>query len=130
MANIGSYAQNLMLNFVNNAVAVTRPTSWFAGLSLGAPTSVSGSELTNNSGYTRQSAQIAGATSGSQSNSVAMTFGPVSTAYAISGIQIWDTQGSNNTGNMLWYGLLSVARTLASGDSLVVAAGALTFTLA
>lgn len=129
MANIGAYAQNLMLNFVNNAVAVTRPTSWFAGLSLGSPTSVSGSELTNNSGYTRQSALIAAATSGSQSNSVAMTFGPVSTAYAISGIQIWDTQGSNNAGSMLWYGLLSVARTLASGDSLVIAAGALTFTL-
>ena len=130
MANIASYAQNLMLNFVNNAVAATRPTSWFAGLSLGVPTSVSGSELTNNSGYTRQSAQIAGATNGTQSNSVAMTFGPVSTAYAISGIQIWDTQQSNNTGNLLWYGTLSVARTLASGDSLVIAAGALTFTLA
>ena len=130
MANIGSYAQNLMLNFVNNAVAATRPTSWFAGLSLGSPTSVSGSEMANNSGYTRQSALIAGATSGTQSNSVAMTYGPVSTAYAISGIQIWDTQGSTNTGNMLWYGLLSVARTLASGDSLVIAAGALTFTLA
>lgn len=129
MANIGSYAQNLMLNFVNNAVAATRPTAWFAGLSLGAPTSVSGSEMSNNSGYTRQSALIAGATSGTASNSVAMTFGPVSTAYAISGIQIWDTQGSLNSGNMLWYGLLSVARTLASGDSLVIAVGALTFTL-
>jgi len=129
MANISSNAENLMLNWVNNAVAATRPTSWFAGLSLGAPTSVSGSEMANNSGYTRQTALIAGATSGTCSNSVAMTFGPVSTAYSISGIQIWDTQQSNNTGNLLWYGLLSVARTLASGDSLVIAIGALTFTL-
>ena len=129
MANVASYAENLGLNFLLNAVAATRPTSWFAGLSLGSPTSVSGSEMANNSGYTRQSAQIAGATAGTCSNSVAMTFGPVSTAYSISGIQIWDTQGSTNTGNMLWYGLLSVARTLASGDSLVIAVGALTFTL-
>jgi cytosine/adenosine deaminase-related metal-dependent hydrolase len=129
MANIGAYGQNLMLNFVNNAVAATRPTSWFAGLSLGSPTSAVGSEMANNSGYTRQSALIAGATDGTCSNSVAMTFGPVSTAYAISGIQIWDTQGSTNTGNMMWFGLLSVARTLASGDSLVIAVGALTFTL-
>ena len=130
MANIGSYAQNLMLNFVNNAVAATRPTSWFAGLSLGVPSSISGSEMANNSGYTRQSCLIAGATAGTASNSAAMTFGPVSTAYAISGIQIWDTQGSTNSGNLLWFGTLSVARTLASGDSLVIAAGALTFTLA
>lgn len=129
MANIASYARDLGLNFVNNAVAATRPTSWFAGLSLGSPTSVSGSEMANNSGYTRQTAQIAAATAGTGSNSVAMTFGPVQTAYAISGIQIWDTQGSTNTGNMLWYGLLSVARTLASGDSLVIAVGALTTTL-
>lgn len=130
MANIGAYAQNLMLNFVNNAQAVTRPTSWFAGLSLGSPTSISGSEMANNSGYTRQTALMAPATSGTMSNSAAMTFGPVSTAYAISGIQIWDTQGSTNQGSHLWFGLLSVARTLASGDSLVIAAGALTFTLA
>jgi hypothetical protein len=129
MANVASYAENLMLNFVNNAVAATRPTSWFAGLSLGAPSSVSGSEMANNSGYTRQSASIAGATNGTQSNSVAMTFGPFSTAYSITGIQIWDTQGSTNTGNMLWYGNLSVARTVASGDSLVLAIGALTCTL-
>jgi hypothetical protein len=129
MANVASYAENLMLNFVNNAVAATRPTSWFGGLSLGAPSSVSGSEMANNSGYTRQSASIAGATAGTQSNLVAMTFGPFSTAYSITGIQIWDTQGSTNTGNMLWYGTLSVARTVASGDSLVLAIGALTCTL-
>jgi hypothetical protein len=129
MANVGSYAENAMLNWVNNAVAVTRPTSWFAGLSLGAPSSVSGSEMSNNSGYTRQSASIAGATNGTQSNSVAMTFGPFLTPYSITGIQIWDTQGSLNAGNMLWYGNLSVARTVASGDSLVLAIGALTCTL-
>ena len=58
-----------------------------------------------------------------------MTFGPFSTAYSITGIQVWDTQGSLNTGNMLWYGTLSVARTVASGDSLVLAIGALTCTL-
>lgn len=130
MANVASYAEIAMLNWVNNAVAVTRPTSWFVGLSLGAPTSVSGSEMPNNSGYTRQTVTINGATAGTCSNNAALTFGPVSTAYSISGIQIWDTQGSTNTGNMLWYGLLSVARTLASGDSLVIAAGALTITLA
>ena len=129
MANVASYAEIAMLNWINNAVGVTRPTSWFAGLSLGIPSSVSGSEMSNNSGYTRQSVALAGATNGTQSNSVAMTFGPFSTPYSITGIQVWDTQGSLNTGNMLWYGTLSVARTVASGDSLVLAIGALTCTL-
>lgn len=129
MANIGSYAENLLLNYVNNAQAVTRPTTWYVGLSLGSPTSVSGSEMANNSGYTRQTVTIAAATGGTCSNANAITFGTFQTAYSISGIQIWDTQGSTNTGNMLWYGLLSAARTVASGDSLVIAAGALVTTL-
>lgn len=130
MANVSSYAENAMLNWVLNAGAVTRPTTWMVGLSLGSPTSVSGSEMANNSGYTRQTLGMAAATAGTCSNSAAVTFGPFSTAYSISGIQIWDTQGSTNTGNMLWQGLLSAARTVASGDSLVFAVGAITASLA
>lgn len=129
MANVASYAMNAALNWVNNAVAVTRPTTWAAGLSLGSPTSVSGSEMTTGIGYTRQQVAFAAATNGTCSNTAALTFGTINTAVSISGIQVWDTVLTLNSGNMLWYGLLSVARTLQSGDSLVIAAGALVTTL-
>lgn len=68
--------------------------------------------------------------SGTVTNASAVTFGPVNAASVISGIQIWDTVGvAADAGNMLWFGLLATARTLASGDSLVIASGALTVTL-
>lgn len=133
MSNVSAYLEKALLDWsLGVAATPTRPAAWMVGLSLGAPSSTSGSEMANNSGYTRQTVTIAAAASpaGSASNANAMTFGPFSTAYAITGIQIWDTQGSTNTGNMLWYGNLSAARTVASGDSLVIAAGALLITLA
>lgn len=129
MANVASYAENAMLNWVNNATAVTRPTTWQVGLSLGSPTTISGSEITTGVGYTRQSVTFAAATNGTASNANAITFGTFNTAMSISGIQIWDTLLTLNSGNLLWYGLLSAARTVASGDSLVIAAGALVTTL-
>jgi len=66
---------------------------------------------------------------GSASNLNAMTFGPISAAGTVSGLQIWDT-GAATAGNMLWYGTLTAARTLSPGDSLTIAAGNLIITLA
>lgn len=132
MANIAAPGAKIMLDWVLGGATPTRPGAWFAGLGLGAPSSISGSEIGTGSGYTRQTCSMAAAASpaGSASNAVAMTFGPFLTAQSITGIQLWDTNLTLNSGNMLWYGTLSVARTVASGDSLVVAAGSLVITLA
>lgn len=133
MAAIGQYLTQALLNWSLNADAVTRPTAWGVGLSLGSPTSVSGSEITTGSGYSRVAATFASAgtptSSGTGTNISNMTFGPFSSACSISGIQVWDTVLSLNSGNLLYYGLLATARTLNAGDSLVVASGALTISL-
>lgn len=140
MANISAYAEKALLDWILGGAAVTQPTTRAIGLSFGTPTSVSGSEITVVSGYTRQSqgaTPFGAATSpgGSAFNVTPFTFGPVSTAMTMVGVQIWDTMtgtsnASPNGGNMLWYGTLSAARTLASGDSLVFATSALTVSLA
>jgi hypothetical protein len=59
-----------------------------------------------------------------------MTFGPFSGAASITGIQIWDTVLTLNSGNMLYYGTLTTPRTVGVGDSLVIASAALTVSLA
>jgi len=135
MANIAQFATSSMLNWVlsSTGAAPTRPAACAVGLSLGSPTSTSGSEIPNTSGYsTRQSGQFAAATtvasSAYASNTVAMSWANMSAA-SISGLQIWDTLLSNNSGNMLWYGLLAAPRTLSAGDALVIASGALTCSL-
>ena len=141
MANISAYAEKAMLDWILGGATPTQPSTRAIGLSLGSPTSTSGSECTVVSGYTRLTGGTAlpfgPATSpgGSAFNTVAFTFGPVSTAHIFSGIGVWDTltgtsNATPNGGNLLWYGLLSAPRTLASGDSLVIATSALTVSLA
>jgi hypothetical protein len=119
-----------MLDWVLGGAAATQPGSRLAALSLGTPSSVSGSEVGSNSGYARQTALFGGAASpaGSASNTAAMTFGPFSSSNAIQGLLIYDTI-SINSGNIWWYGTLLTARTVLPGDTLVVAAGALIATL-
>ena len=131
MAGISAYLQKAMLDWSLDAVAATRPTSWSVGLSLGVPSSISGSELPTGSGMTRQTLQMAAAASpaGSCSNTNAMTFGPILSSATISGLQVWDTVAASG-GNMLWYGTLTTARALNAGDWLVFSAGALIITLA
>lgn len=135
MANISQYATGAILhwNLVPGS-SPTRPATIAVGLSLGSPTSVSGSEIPNTSGYsTRQTCAFASpasspAGSAFVSNTNAMSWANLSAA-SISGLQIWDTLLSNNSGSMLWYGLLAAPRTLSAGDALVIASGALTASL-
>lgn len=135
MANISQYASGNILHYITGSVtAPTRPPAAAVGLSLGAPTSVSGSEIPNTSGYsTRQTLLVstpASSPAGSAflSNTSAMSWANLSAA-SISGLQIWDTMLSNNSGNMLWYGNLAAPRTLSAGDALVIASGALTMAM-
>lgn len=130
MANISAYLSKAYLDWCFGGAAATQPPARFVGLSDGTPTSVSGSEIATASGYARQTALFGAAASpaGSASNTAAMTFGPFVSAGPVVGIQVWNgsTVGAND---MLWYGTLLTARTVASGDTLIVGAGALIVTL-
>jgi hypothetical protein len=133
MANISAAMQKSMLDWSLGVVtAPTRPVGCFVGLSLGAPTSVSSSEVATGSGYARSSATMAPAVTaggtGSATNSNAMTFGPFSSSAVVSGIFLAESV-SSGAGTMLWFGNLATVRTPLIGDSLVLGAGALTVTL-
>ncbi len=133
MANIAANNQKLMLDWnlgaTSGPASVTRPATVAVGLSLGAPTSVSMSEIGTASGYSVQTVSFSSASSpaGSTLNINAMTFGPFSSAQSISGVILKDTVSTG--GGFLWFGTLTTARTVAIGDSLVIAASALVVTL-
>lgn len=131
MTGIAAYAEKAMIDWLMGGASPTRPASWGAGVSLGAPTSLSASEVGTGTGLSRQSVLFAAAASpaGSGSNSVAMTFGPANASVVASGLVVFDSMAAT-VGNMLIFGPLAAARTLSSGDSLVIAVGALTFALA
>jgi hypothetical protein len=131
MAAISAYLEAVLLNYSLRGTTAT-PAAWAVGLSLGVPSSTSGSEMTTASGYARITASFGAAASpgGSATNATPMTFGPFSGAASITGIQIWDSVLSLNSGNMLYYGTLTTPRTVGVGDSLVIASAALTVSLA
>jgi hypothetical protein len=132
MANISQPMTKAMLDWALTTGSPTRPAAWFGGLSLGSPTSVSNSEIGTGSGYTRQTTNFAAAgtpaSSGTTINTVAMTFGPFSSAQSVSGLFINDSV-SSGAGVQLFQGLLATARSPGAGDTLVVASGALVITL-
>lgn len=128
MAALSAYAEKAVLDWLLGGATPTRPAAWAVGLSLGVPSSTSGSEITTGIGYARQTLVMPAAASpaGTVQNTAALTFGPWSTAESITGIQIWDTLLSLNSGDMLMWGTLLSARTVGVGDSLVISSGALT----
>jgi len=130
MPNIGAFGQKQILDWLLGGATGTAPAARWAGLAWGTPTFTGGSELNTSFGYSRLTALFGAANSpaGSASNTAAMTFGPFSSIASILGIQMWD--GSPVASSNMWlFGTLQTARTVGVGDSLVVAAGALTITL-
>jgi hypothetical protein len=132
MANIATYAENFLLAYLLLGATATRPQAWGIGLSLASPTSVSGSEIASGTGVVRSSGQFSSANINTFVNTVANTYGPVNAAGSYSGIIVKDSLPASYTadqGNLLLFGLLATARTVGSGDSLVLASSALTISL-
>ena len=126
------YSSKAMLDWVAGGATPTRPTSRYAGISLGTPTSTSGSECSA-SAYARQPITFVAAStpsgSATLSNSNAFTF-TFSSACTVQGFMIWDTNLNSNSGNLLWFGTLSASSVMVAGDTLAFAAGNLVITLA
>ena len=139
MANIGIWAQQNLLNWClkgGGTQGVAGPANIYVGLSLGAPSSISFSEVAAGSGYARSSGQFGSATTvtggapfaGTISNSIANTYGPFSSSATIQGLFISDN-ATLGAGNNLWYGNLATSRIPLANDSLVLGVGALVITL-
>jgi hypothetical protein len=133
VSNVTNYAAKLQLDWLLGGTTPTRPTNRYVGLSLGTPTTVSGSEVLPNSGYLRQTILFGTANTNavggaSASNTASFSFGPFSSSAAILGVVVYDTSAFT-TGNMLWAGTLSVARTVFPGDKIVFEAGNFAVTL-
>ena len=122
---LSNYAQVQTLNWLLGQSA-TRPAGQYVGLSSGAPTSLSGSELTGDAGYARESATFAAANNsnnlGMSANASFVVFGPFSASHTFSGVTIWDSAAA---GNLLWFNTFASPITVAVGSTLEVPASAL-----
>lgn len=134
MAALTDHAENLLLNFLMTTGTATRPTNWYVALYTSAPSDSStgssgGTEVSGN-GYSRQSVSwdAASGSGGTTSNSGTVTFTASGGSFGtVTHIGITD---ASSGGNLLWHGAMTASKTVADGDSLQFAAGAIDLTIA
>ena len=131
MTALSNYAENKILDHLFKNTSYTSPQAYIGYFTdtitdASVPTEVSG----NNYGRVRIDNKMGSASSGSISNTSAITFpaasgGDHGTVVAIA-IFDSDTGGSNN---MLAYGTLTASKTISDGDQLNIAIGNLTISI-
>jgi hypothetical protein len=130
MANLSNYAEQVLLDWMMTAEAVTRPTAWYLALFTAAPTDVAGSGTeVAGGGYTRQAIAFGAASeAGSTTNTGTVAFTAAGGDFGVvTHLAIFD---ASSGGNALWHGPLGAARTVSNGDTLSFGVGAITVALA
>jgi len=125
MANFSDYGEQLVASFVFTTGTATRPTAWYLGVGTGNTDAGLTGEPSGD-GYARQQVTFT-ATDGVATLADAVAFGPATGNWGtIASAAIFDAATS---GNVLAVGPLAASRVIESGDSLTVAASAITFTV-
>lgn len=134
--NLTDQGENMLLNWQLTSTTVARPTVWLASLHVGATSEATPStgELTiGSAGYTRANISTAGftVTGNTATNAGALQFGPCATTDwgVVSNVGVWSSATATVSANGLWIGPLTTAKTVAVGDSLTIAIGALSLSL-
>jgi hypothetical protein len=138
MSAASNYLENKLLDHVLTATAFTQPSRYlalFTNTSGNAATNLEAGTLTDEvstsgTAYARQSITFNSASSGSSASSATVTF-PTATANfgTITHVAVMDgdTEGA---GNVLFYGAVTTAKTIETGDTFQVSSGNLTISLA
>ena len=128
MAEISDYLEKKILDYVLRNTADWAPTAVYLALHTADPVDAgTGAEVSGGS-YARQAIAFdaAHATTGLTQNTDIETFTSMPVA-VVTHIGIWDHLSA---GNLLFHTAVTASKTVASGDTITVAAGAITITLA
>lgn len=129
MAALSDYAENLILNWLMKNTG-SAPSATYLALFTAAPSDSGGGTEVSGNGYARQAVtwDTASGTGGTTSNTTAETFTASGGSFGtVTHIGIFDAATS---GNLLWHGAMTASKTVADGDSLQFAAGAIDLTIA
>ena len=127
---ISTFAGNLVMDWLLDDTAATRPTAWYLSLHTGDPGLTGANELVvgTDADYVRKAITFAAAASLAKATDAGVTWTAASgaTTYIVTHIGIWDAL---TTGNFLAYGALAVPETVIASGSLNLAAGRVIATL-
>tara|TARA_A100001391_G_scaffold92153_1_gene60876 strand:+ start:213 stop:602 length:390 start_codon:yes stop_codon:yes gene_type:complete len=119
-----NYLELKVLDHFLGTASTSAPSNVYLALHTANPTDAgSGAEVSGN-GYSRQVITFASASSGSAASNSVEEFTASGGAFGtVTHFGIWDASSS---GNLLYYGALSASKTIADGDTLRFASGAIT----
>jgi hypothetical protein len=130
MSAASDFLENALLNHVLRNTAYTQPSALYVGLF----TATTGLEENNptaevaGGAYTRKTIAFGAASGGSASNSATVTFDAATANWGtVTHVAILDAATS---GNVLFHGAVTSAKTIETGDTFQISAGNLTITLA
>ena len=127
---ISTFSGNLVLDWLLDDTAVTRPTTWFLSMHTAAPGLTGANELVTgtDANYVRKAITFAAAASLAKATDAGVTWtaNAGATPYIVTHIGIWDAL---TAGNFLAYGALAVPEPVAAGGALNLAAGRVIATL-
>lgn len=128
MSAFSDASETLIANFIANNQTATRPTAWFLALFTAAPSDSGGGTEVSGSGYARQAITFGAASGPTVSNTSTHTFTASGGAWGT--VTHYGIFSASSAGTLYWHGALGTSRTVADGESLTVAAGAFTLTVA
>ena len=132
MSNAASnYLENKLLDHVlrYSAAPYTGVSTLYVGLftaDTGLETNSPSAEISGN-GYARKAVTFAAASSGSSATNAAVTFDPATGTWgSITHVAVMD---ASTSGNVLFWGAVTTAKTIENGDTFQISSGNLTISL-
>jgi hypothetical protein len=135
MSAASNYLENKVLDHVLTATAYTQPSTRYLALftntSGNAAANLEAGTLTDEvsgGSYSRKTVTFGSASSGSSATNATVTFDPATANWGtISHVAVMD---ASTGGNVLFWGAVTTAKTIESGDTFQVSSGNLTVSLA
>ena len=121
---MSDYLELKFLDHFTGTASTSAPSAVYLGLATGSiGDDASGSELTGNN-YSRKAITFASASSGSIASNANVEFDPATGSWG--DVSHWGIFDASSSGNLLFHGSFTSAKTIASGDILKEASGSLT----
>lgn len=130
MSSASDYLEDKVLDHVLGNTAFTQPASLYVGLftaSTGLEANTPSAEVAGGS-YARKTASFGAASSGASATDATITFDAATANWGtITHVAVMDAASD---GNVLFWGAVTTAKTIETGDTFQISSGALTISLA
>lgn len=129
-SGMSNYLKNLFLNHLLNGATMDLPETLYVQLYTTAPTAAGAGTQVNTGSFARAAISVSEdsfpeVTTGEGANAETVTFAQATAPWGtVVGYGIFDAL---NAGNLLWFGAVSPAKTIGTGDTLSIPVNALKF---